>query len=171
MVANKLLLPRTDGQPIIRHVAAKYADASLAALIVVTGRDADALRRSLRGLTLSFAHNPDYATGEMLSSLKVGLRALPADVAGALIQPGDMPCLPGDIMARLLAAHEPGWDVAPVYRGRRGHPLLLDRAHWGDMLGLAGGARPRDGLRRERMTLLEVGDAGVTLDVDTRGGL
>ena len=39
---------------------------------------------------MKFVRNPDFATG-LASSLKAGIAALPADVAGALIVLGDMP--------------------------------------------------------------------------------
>ena len=168
MVENKLLLPWTDGEPIIRRVVEAYLAADLKALAVVTGRDADAVADCLSDLPIQLAHNPDFAAGEMLSSVKVGLRALPADLAGAFIQPGDMPCISAEIVRRLAAAHEAGWDAAPIFRGRRGHPVLLDRGSWRRMLGLTGCAKPRDGLRRDRLKLVEVEDAGVALDVDTR---
>ena len=108
--------------------------------------------------------------GEILSSVKVGLRALPADLAAAFIQPADMPCIPGDLMKQLVERHAAGMNVAPMYQGRRGHPVLLDRAYWPAMLELPGDGRPRDVIQRERgmLQLVEVDDAGVVLDVDTR---
>ena len=168
MGANKLLLPWRDGLPIVRHVAAKFGSACQGKVFVVTGRDADLTRAALAGLDATCVHNPDYATGEMLSSLKAGLRALPGGLRAVFIQPADMPCLSLDVIAELAAAHEAGWTVAPRYRGRRGHPVLLDRTGWGAMLGLPAGAAPRAGLAAERLRLVDVEDAGVLLDVDTR---
>ena len=73
MVDNKLLLPWTDGKPIVRHVVKKYVDSKVDHIVVVTGRDADLVKASLDDLPVTFLHNPDFATGEMLSSLQVGL--------------------------------------------------------------------------------------------------
>ena len=151
MGANKLLLPWRDGLPIVAHVAAKFPRAGISPVVVVTGRDAALVEAALAAFDLRCVHNPRYATGEMLSSLQVGLRALPGGLAGAFVQP----------------AHEPGWSLAPSYAGRRGHPVLLDRGNWRAMLALGAGARPRDGLGRVK--LVDVADEGVLLDVDTRG--
>ena len=106
----------------------------------------------------------------MLSSAKVGLSALPDGLVASFVQPADMPCVPVDVIAQLLAAHDAGWNVAPVYRGRRGHPVLLDRAYWGAMLDLPAGARSRDVIEAawERLRLVDVENVGVLLDVDTR---
>lgn len=178
MVENKLLLPWRDGQAIVRHVTLKYVNASIEHIVVVTGRDAARVRAVLADLDVTCVHNPDFATGEILSSVKVGLRALAGDlglrrhkpVAACFIQPADMPCVPDEVIAQLAAAHEAGWNVAPRYEGRRGHPVLLDRAYWEAMLALAADAMPRDVIQaaRARLRLVDVEDDGVLVDVDTR---
>lgn len=170
MEDNKLLLPWTDGKAIIDQVISAYVDAGVDPIIVVTGRDAETVTAQLAGYCLSFVHNPEFATGEILSSVKAGLRSLPTILDAAFIQPGDMPCITSAVIRQLAAAHEPGFNVAPVYKGQRGHPVLLDRAYWRAMLDLPAHARPRDVLQgaRERLRLLAVDEKGVVLDVDTR---
>ena len=81
-----------------------------------------------------------------------------------------MPLVPGEVIGQLAAAHEAGWNVAPRYEGRRGHPVLLDRAYWAAMLALPADAKPRDVIEaaRERLRLVDVEDEGVLLDIDTR---
>ena len=168
MVENKVLLPWRDGQPMVAQVAETFLRAGLSDVQVVTGRDAALVRDAVAHLNLACVHNPDYATGEMLSSVKAGLRALPADIRAAFIQPADMPCLPVDVIRQLAAAHEKGWNLAPRFKGQRGHPVLLDRAYWRTMLELPARAKPRAALRGSRLRLLDVADEGVLLDVDTR---
>lgn len=171
MGANKLLLPWTDGAPIISHVLRAYANVNVTnvqPIIVVTGRDAERVAAAVADYQPTLAHNADFATGEMLSSVKRGIRALPSATQAVFIQPGDMPGMTGAVIGQLAAAHEPGWNVTPRYQGRRGHPVLLDRAYWRAMLDLPAGARPRAALRGTRLRLLEVAEAGVLLDVDTR---
>ena len=123
---------------------------------------------ALSEFNVTCVHNPDYATGEILSSVKVGLRALPAVLAATYIQPADMPCVPSDVIALLAQQHEPGWNLAPRCQGRRGHPVLLDRAYWRAMLDLPNRAMPRDALAESQLRLVDVEDEGVLLDVDTR---
>ena len=81
-----------------------------------------------------------------------------------------MPCVTSAVIRQLGAAHATGWNVAPVYQGQRGHPVLLDHAFWRAMLDLPGGSRPRDVIQgaREKLRLVEVDEKGVVLDVDTR---
>ena len=168
MVENKVLLPWRDGQPLVAHVAAKFLNAGLSDVLAVTGRDAAQVAEAVAPLDVKCAHNPDYATGEMLSSVKVGLGALSRQLAATFIQPADMPCVPAEVIRQLAAEHEPGWNLAPRFEGRRGHPVLLDRAYWRAMLDLPAGSMPRDALRGTRLRLVDVADEGVLLDVDTR---
>ena len=72
--------------------------------------------------------NPAPERG-MLSSIKVGLAAVPAEAAAAAVLPGDQPFVPPAAVAALLAhfaRHRPLM-LAPRYGQRRGHPLLLAR--------------------------------------------
>lgn len=178
MIENKVLLPWHDGAPIVRHVASRFVAASMGEVCVVTGRDAALVRAAVADLDVTCAHNPDFATGEMLSSVKAGLRALSAGsglrrykaVAACFIQPADMPYVSVDLIRQLASAHEAGWNVAPRYDGKRGHPVLLDRAYWDAMLALRADAKPRTVIEgaRERLRLVDVEDEGVLLDIDTR---
>jgi molybdenum cofactor cytidylyltransferase len=83
---------------------------------------------------------------------------------------GDQPALEGRVVARVLAAYaeQPGVIVAPQYEGQRGHPILLDRQFWPELLALESGA-PRDVLRRhpEQITLVEVDNDSILRDIDT----
>ena len=58
MVENKLLLPWTDGEPIICHVVDSYVAAEISPIAVVTGRDAEAVTARLAAYPLTFVHNP-----------------------------------------------------------------------------------------------------------------
>ena len=170
MMENKLLLPWTDGRPIICHAVESYVTAGIEAIVVVTGRDADKVSTALASYQLAFAHNPDFATGEILSSVKAGLRTLPNALDATFIQPADMPCISSEVIKQVAAQHEAGLNVAPVYKGQRGHPVLLNKAYWREMLDLPADAMPRAVIQgaREKLRLVEVDEKGVVMDIDTR---
>ncbi len=169
MVENKLLLPWTDGEPIVCHVLDSYVAAEISPIVVVTGRDADTVTARLTEYPLTFVHNPNYAAGEILSSVKAGLRAQPIDLDASFIQPADMPCISEDVIAQLAAQHEKGINVAPLYKEQRGHPVLLDRSFWGAMLALPADAMPRAVIQGapDNLRLVEVDEKGVVMDLDT----
>lgn len=170
MKTNKLLLPWRDGQPIVTHAVSKYVRAGIAPIIVVTGRDAKLAAAALAHLPVICRRNPNYKHGEILSSVKTGLAAMPAEAVACFIQPADMPCIPPAIIPSLTARHQPGKNIAPCYAGQRGHPILLDRAFWPAMLDLPANSMPRDVIhaQREHLHLIDTDDDGVLLDIDTR---
>ena len=165
-----------DGKPLVRHAAEAALASRARPVVVVTGFARRAVETALAGLPLAFVHNPDFASG-MASSLRAGVAALPADVAGALIVLGDMPRIEGATLDRLIEVFAARFDAlaaAPIHAGRRGNPVLLSRALFPALAGLEG----EEGARR---LLAEAGPAGVveaqvesdgvTFDIDTPGEL
>ena len=61
---------------MIGQVVATLEAAGVDEIIVVTGHRADEVAAALADTTAHAVHNPDYAAGEMLSSIQAGVRAL-----------------------------------------------------------------------------------------------
>jgi molybdenum cofactor cytidylyltransferase len=114
--------------------------------------------------------NPNYAQGEMLSSLQVGLRMLDASISACLVVLGDQPTLESRVINRILTAYAEGKGeiVAPAYRGERGNPVLIGQRFWPELLALESGA-PRDVIRRhpEELAVIEVDTDSILRDIDT----
>lgn len=98
--ANKLLA-LLDGKPLVRHAAELLTSADFEEIIVVTGPDAEEVRRALDGLPVRFVHNERYLEG-MGGSVATGIRAVASGSAGALVALGDMPRLDPELLARLV---------------------------------------------------------------------
>lgn len=145
----------------------------LADLLVVTGHRATGVGAVAGAYGVRSVFNPHYATGEMLSSLQVGLRQLPASVGAVLVVLADQPLVTTVVYDRLLAAYGAGCGkiIVPTYEGRRGNPVLFDGVYWPDLLALPAGARPRDVLQKYRadVYLLDVGSEAVLIDIDRPG--
>lgn len=172
MGRSKLELPWKNGQSIISHVVEVFLQGGASPVLVVTGGMSEAIEASLRGKEIEFAHNPDYATGGMLSSIKGGLRALEARaIEAALISPADLPLLRPTTVRRIIQAWENNAPpiLAPSYEERRGHPVLVAKMEWEAILRLGDDQTLRDFLRqREReISYLIVDDPGVLYDLDT----
>lgn len=67
-------------------------------------------------------HNDDWQDG-MFSSLQVGVARVTAD--RFFVTPGDLPLVAPPVVSGLAAQHGPL--VVPVWAGRGGHPILLER--------------------------------------------
>ena len=166
---TKQLLPW--GQTTVLGQTLEHARrSSLHNTIVVTGHDAVAVREVARAHEVPTVHNPAYAEGEMLSSLQAAVRALPAEVAAALVLLAAQPWVDPPVMEAILLAYRQGHGplIAPVHDGRRGNPVLIDRRFFAELLSLPPGEAPRSLLTRhpEALHLVAVESDGVLRDLD-----
>ena len=107
----------------------------------------------------------------MLSSLKAGLRAMPDQISASLVVLGDQPTINPKVIYRVLRAYSEGEGhiVAPSYQMRRGHPILISRRYWGEILSLGRQGAPRDVINAHagEVAYVNVGTDTVLHDVDT----
>ena len=125
MGTQKLLLP-LQGRTIIGGIVDELVNSPLEAILVVTGREAGRIQQALAGRQVSFVSNPEPA-GDMLSSVRCGLRTLPAGCDAVVVVLGDQPGLRRGLVMQLLRAYRRTncGIVVPAHSGRRGHPLLF----------------------------------------------
>ncbi len=166
----KVLLPwgrETVLEVIIRRLYMSRLDH----IVVVTGHQADRVSRVAGGLGVTTVHNPDFANGDMLTSLQAGLRALDSRYEACLVVLGDQPQVQGRVIADLLNTYAEGRGsiVAPSYERRRGHPILIGRQHWPALLDLPPGSAPRDVInaRADEIAYVTVSDDSILRDIDT----
>ncbi len=120
---------------------------------------------------LILVYNSAYQEG-MSASLRAGMSAVETgNPDGVMILLGDMPRVTAVVINRLLAAFgEGGADiVAPVYRGRRGHPVLLSRRFFPAIKALTGdtGARSILAAHGRCIRFVALDDPAVVTDIDT----
>jgi len=163
------------GAPLIDGALAAAFAAPARSVNVVTGADplvgpaARQFAEAAGGASrLRLVHAADHAQG-MAASLRAGVAALASDTAGAFIFLGDMPQIPHAVLPRLAEALTRGAvAAAPLFEGRRGHPVLFGASLFPALLNLAGdeGARAVLGKLGDRLALIETPDRGVMFDVD-----
>jgi molybdenum cofactor cytidylyltransferase len=165
----KLTLPWGD-RAVISQVIATLETAGIDKIVVVAGHRADEITQALAGMTVRIIFNPDYASGEMLSSIQAGLRALDAEVDAALLCLGDQPQMMIDTIRAVVAAGaQSGWGqiVIPSYRMRAGHPILLPYYLWPEILDCTGTLRDVMAAHRDRTHFLVVDTSTILADLDT----
>lgn len=171
MGQQKLLLPWREGETVVDYVIKTTRAGGIEEVLVITGADAGTVGQRARENCAVPLHNPDFAAGEMLSSLQTGLRAaLNQNAAAALIVLGDQPSMHSDVIRRILDAYAQGRGtiIAPSHQMRRGHPILIDRVYWNELLDLPPGSAPRDVINRhaDQIGYVEADDS-VLRDIDT----
>jgi molybdenum cofactor cytidylyltransferase len=172
--SQKLLAP-LGGRPVLQHVLDSLAAVGMDDVVVVLGRDADAVEREIRWRAERRTVNPRPQDG-LSSSLRVGLDAVAEDPAvdAVLIALGDQPTLrPETVRAVVDAAVS---TPRPFVRARYAdddapNPVLVRRSAWALAAGLSGdrGLGPLLAARRDQVTEVAVG--GSNPDIDTHDDL
>jgi molybdenum cofactor cytidylyltransferase len=177
MGSPKAALPVGDATMLGRVLLA-LGDGWGAAMVVVGSPHEDAVAAAIpAGSTVRVVVNPAPERGQ-LSSLKVGLRHVLASaprVRGAVVALADHPSVRAETIDTLVAAACDGSHpiVLPTHGGRRGHPIVLLRPVWDELLSTPDTGSARVVVRRDSTRVCEVPvpDAGILLDVDTPSDL
>lgn len=165
----KMLLP-FRGKPMIEHIIENIRTAGLEDIIVVIGAEKEKLPVLLQKLSVNFCVNNEYRQG-MLSSVICGIMNLPENVSAMLIFPGDQPLISPDTIAAVVkrSISTDKGIIIPVFKNRRGHPVLIDAKYRSAILNL----NPEEGLRSlaashpEDVCEIETDDPGILKDFDT----
>ncbi len=165
----KQLLP-VGGRPMLQHAVDAAAAGGLGELVVVLGHAAGEVAAALvLPPGARTVVNDRHAEGQA-TSLAAGLAAMPADAAAALVLLGDQPEVRPHAVRAVVAARRPGGPpmLRAAYRGRPGHPVLLERALWPEVAELRGegGGRVLAARDPAALGLVEVG-GDPPEDVDT----
>lgn len=172
---GKKLLAQIADEPLLDHTIRSLLDGGIAEVIVVVGTDARReLERDVNAMNdprVRPVENPDPSRG-MFSSIQAGVATANGDAL--VVLPGDMPYVKAETVRAVIAKYrEKPAIVSPRYRGKRGHPVVMPLALRDEIAAMAATATLHDVIHRhqdERVDL-EVDDAGVVRDVDTRADL
>ncbi len=111
--------------------------------------------------------NKDYESG-MFTSVKTGFARVTSE--WFLYTPGDYPMIDADTCRELLNSRTafPGNHIfIPVYKGRKGHPVLMSRELIPGLLAEPEDSNLRVFINRMGYVPVEVGDSGILSDIDT----
>ncbi len=145
----KMLLP-WGSQTVIEKVISTFLEAGIDEILIVTGGAREQVERVVEQYPVRKVYNDAYAAGEMLSSLQCGLRELSEDARGTLIGLGDQPHVQKEtiqILCDEFRVSKAGL-IVPSFQMRRGHPWLVGRPFWDEILALKPPATLRDFLTR-----------------------
>ncbi len=157
------------GRTLVEITVDRALAAELDPVVVVVGAQADRVRDMLRQSPVTVIDNAEWARGQS-TSVKAGLRSLPAEIEAAIFMPIDQPLLSPHVLRALgntyLATQQP--IVAASVNGQRTTPVLFHRSLFNDILGIDGdrGARQIIAADPSRVANVEI-DAEQAIDIDT----
>jgi molybdenum cofactor cytidylyltransferase len=171
MGAPKLLLP-LGGRTVIEHVLAAWTASRVTRTVVVVRGDDATLVERCRRFDVDVV-SPPQAPPEMKDSVAFALahiaaRYAPAEDDAWLVAPADVPRLDAATIDAVLAAYDPRRPtaIAPVRRGKRGHPTLLPWAAAGRVRDLAAEEGVNALVARVPLVEFACDAAGVVDDLD-----
>lgn len=159
------------GQRMIEAALTNLQGSRCDEIIVVLGFVADEIRPLVEGKErVKVVINPQFQKG-MSTSIRQGLQEISPRATGILIALADQPFIPSRVINKLIDRFAVGTKgiIVPVYEGKRGHPVILDRKKYeGGLLVLQGDVGARGIIQDHQEDVLEVAVAakGVLIDID-----
>ncbi len=165
----KMLL-KFNGKTMLENVIEHVAESDSDGILVVLGGNWEILIDYVKKYNVKYCYNENYRKG-MLSSVQCGLNCLPVEIDAVMVFQGDQPFITPSVVNSVINEFRSSGKgiVIPVYKGKRGHPLLLDRKYRYEVADLD----PAKGLRsityQYAADVIEVHTAepGILRDFDT----
>jgi molybdenum cofactor cytidylyltransferase len=168
MGTPKALLPY-QGRTFLEHLLKVTDHPRIGWRRVVLGADAQAIAEGVKVPADEVVINENWEAGQ-LSSIQCGLRSLPGGTDGLLLCLIDHPLisreLVGALVERFYLSGKP--IVLPVYKGRRGHPVIFASRLYEELLSapLETGARAVVWAQGEDVCEMETNEEGCVLNLN-----
>lgn len=170
MKSPKLVLPFGQGT-IIGNVLCNILKSEINKILVVTGAWRDDVVRAIGELPVLQCVNENYKKG-MLSSVICGLNSIPATADAAMIFQGDQPEITPEVINSIIEKWKSSGSgiVIPLYRGKRGHPLFIEKKYFAEVSALDtdAGLRTLSSKFSHDVAEVETDNKMILRDIDTR---
>ncbi len=169
MGSPKALL-RFHDETFLEHIVSVFRSSIVDGITVVLGAHADTIRRSVDLSAVTVVMNRDYEQGQ-LSSLIAALDAAPQNIHAILVALTDMPFITQETVNRIVRRFTQTQSpiIVPVFRGKRGHPVLFANSVFDDLRNAPASKGARYVLHSNGGKVLEVPvtDEGIVTSIDT----
>jgi molybdenum cofactor cytidylyltransferase len=172
MGGQKMLL-RWGSRSVLGQVIWTIRTAGINDVLVVVGGSRETVEEEARHWGGRSVFNPNFADGEMLSSIQTGLLRLPETSQACLIALGDNPqielCIVKNLVDGFVGFEETPQILVPSFQMRRGHPWLIHRNLWSEILSMCPPETMRDFFRKSANMIdyLVTDSPSILIDLDT----
>lgn len=168
MGSPKALLPYRGGN-FLEHLLQVTEHPRIGWRRVILGADAAAIANSVALSADEIVVNENWGQGQ-LSSIQCALRSLPAGTEGILLCLIDHPLISGELVGELVERFYSSRKdiVLPLYKGRRGHPVIFAARLYEELLSapLETGARAVVWAHSEEVCEMETSEEGCILNLN-----
>lgn len=169
MARPKQLLP-LGNSTVLERAVDSILDSRIDEVIVVVGYLASEMANLLANRPVKIVVNPDYHRG-MSTSIVSGLSLVSESSKAVMIALADQPYIDSLIVNQLIEAHTTSNKgiTLPVYKGKRGHPVIFDIKYKDELRALEGDVGGRQIINKHLEDVLEVAvnNDSVLVDIDT----
>jgi molybdenum cofactor cytidylyltransferase len=171
MGSPKALLP-FQGKPFLEHLLDLTKHPKIGVRRVVLGPHAEPIAKAVHLHADEVVINDDWEQGQ-LSSIQAALRSLPPDTEGMLLCLIDHPLISATLVEGLIeqfyATRAPV--VVPIYRGRRGHPVIFSAVVYAELqkAPVQQGARSVVWAHRDQVAEFVTDEEGCVLNLNDPG--
>jgi molybdenum cofactor cytidylyltransferase len=170
MGRQKMLLPWRN-TTVLEHVIATIQAAGIKDVLVVTGSEQGEIEKLAGRANARATFNEKFASEEMLASIQCGLRAQRPEAEATFICLGDQPQVQEGTVRRVRDAYQQSHSsiIVPSHKMRRGHPWLVARSLWKELLELGSEFSPRDFMKvhEAEIEYLVIDTPSIIEDLDT----
>ena len=160
---------------MLRGIAQAALGSNVDEVIVVLGFEAEKVKETIADLSCRIVINRDYEKGQS-SSLIAGMRAINKSTLAVLVLPGDLARIETSSINLVVQSYikESSHIVSAAYNGRLGHPILLSRELFDEIMQIT---EESSGLKtvvmnhRNEMRLVETNTENILTDVDSPNDL
>jgi CTP:molybdopterin cytidylyltransferase MocA len=168
MGSPKALVPY-QGRSFLEHLLHVTAQEEIGVRRVVLGADASAITETVALRPDEIVVNEDWEQGQ-LSSIQAALRSLPVATDGMLLCLIDHPLVSRELVSDLIERfYSSGKTIAlPVYKGRRGHPVIFAATLYEELLAapLETGARAVVWAHSDEVSEMDTIEEGCVLNLN-----
>lgn len=166
----KMLLP-WGKTTVLGQVISTFQTAGIEDIVVVLGGARERVEEIVKQYGARSIFNADFANGEMFPSLQRGIEAQSSQAQATLIGLGDQPQIQEGTVRLVCETFTTMQSkvVVPSYQMRRGHPWLVKRSLWNELLEMRPPQSPRDFLNRhaKEIQYVQVQTSTILADLDT----
>jgi len=166
----KMLLP-WENTTVLGKVIETIQQAGIEDILVVTGGAREEVKKIAIQHKMRTIHNENFAREEMLTSIQLGLRGQEAQSEATLICLGDQPQVEEESVRKVcnIFRENKSSIVVPSYQMRRGHPWLIARELWDEVLQMRAPESMRDFLNTHKNDIfyVELDTPSILMDLDT----
>jgi molybdenum cofactor cytidylyltransferase len=168
----KMVLP-WGNSTIIQTVVNEVYAAKVENIVVVVGANREIVEDNLKKKEVSYIHNPLYTDGSMLHSVQAGIRVLTETKCDAtIIVLGDQPFIQKTTIEKVINEYLEGKAkiIFPSYKMKRGHPWLIARGFWQEILDIKEPETLRSFTQKHTgdIAYVEIDNDSVIRDIDTK---